>query len=639
MTTTTWHFRRKRPSDTARDPISSEFFADESVDDAARALVREAIQNSLDARQRNHSEPVEVRIFIGVNRGGALPSTIARFFEGVWPHLAARRSGLQSPPTARERCSFLTIEDFSTTGLEGDHEEWTPREGKANAFYTFFRAEAYSEKQGDDRGRWGVGKLVFPRSSRASAFFGLTVPRSTKQPMLMGRMILRHHDVGGHEFVPDAMFGVKKTLHDDPDFVTPCLDPLVLRDFRQAFELKRTTQPGLSVVVPWLDDEDAFTLDGLTKAIAAEYMLPILRERLTVLVEDGTRHHKLDRTALLAPSQKWIDDSLSALLALGAFASQVGTKDVIHVASADQTNAPKWPERALEDDLIASSRERLESGGAVAFQVPLTVFPKGGTPGRSHLRVHFLEADSSVTTLSPVFVREDITVTGVKGTRIPGYVSLVTIDDGPLATLLGDAENPAHTEWRHNTGGFRDKYKYPKAFLDFVRQAPANLFNTLFKGSEEDDHFALGSFFPDPHSAGDPRAKGRGDRTRQRPGGVTAVLPEIGKTPRQHGLRQVEGGFEVTPGDAGAPRPSLIRVRAAYDVRRGDPLKRYERFDFDVSSSSMDVTYEGLRLKLANENELLAEVTSDDFRLRVIGFDSNRDLYVRVTLPESSDER
>jgi hypothetical protein len=452
--------------------------------------------------------------------------------------------------------------------------------------------------------------------------------------MLMGRMILRHHEVGAREFAPDAMFGVKKTIHGDADFVTPCVDSSVLRDFRQAFSITRTTQPGLSVVVPWLDDEDSFSVDGLTKAIAAEYMLPILRGRLVIRVEDNTARHTLDREALLRSGQRWVDESSSELLTLGVFASRLDHATIVRVAPADQVNAPKWPDNPLSTKDIDASRERLESGAPVAFEVPLTVHPKAGTPSRAHFRVHLLRSSRDAISAHPVFVREDITVTGARGTRIPGYVALVTIDDGPLATLLGDAENPAHTEWRQNTRGFKEKYKYPRAFLDFVRNAPSNLYNALFEESAEDDHFALGSFFPDSLAERSARATGGTKKKQPILGGDIAPPPTIASRPRRHGLRQVDGGFEVTHGSPDAERPSQLLVRVAYDVRRGDPLKRYEPYDFDFSNSELTITSDGLRITMAHRNQLLAEVMSDTFLLRVTGFDSKRDLYVRVMLPE-----
>ena len=58
-----------------------------------------------------------------------------------------------------------------------------------------------------DRGGWGVGKTVFPRSSRLKAFFALTVRHDDRRRMLMGGAVLRSHRVGGKYFAPDGYFG------------------------------------------------------------------------------------------------------------------------------------------------------------------------------------------------------------------------------------------------------------------------------------------------------------------------------------------------------------------------------------------------------------------------------------------------
>lgn len=638
MSEATWHFRPKRPSDTARDPISSEFFADESVEDAARALVRESIQNSLDAHDKAGSHPVEVRITLRANGRGALPSAIAPFFSAIWPHVSAASSGLSNPPDPRERCSFLTIEDFGTSGLEGDPLGWIPKHGKTNSFYTFFRAEAYSEKEGDDRGRWGVGKLVFPRASRAHAFFGLTVPRSTEQPLLMGRMLLPHHDVDGVTYLPDAIFGIRQTVDGDDQFVAPCTNLQIIQAFREAFSVERRNEPGLSIVVPWLDEEEVFTSNEVAGAVAAEYMLPILRGDLIVTVSDGVSMHRLDPAALLRPSQHWLDESLHSLVSLGQFASQVQPNDVIHVARAEQANAPKWPEHPLSAEAARSARDKLERGQPVAFQLPLIVTPKEGRPSPACFRVHFLEAETSATN-APVFIREGITITNACGTKVPGLSCLVTIDDRALATLLGDAENPAHTEWRPNTRGFKQKYKYAKAYLDYVRGAPANLFKSLFGDELEEDRFALGTFFPDNRAVGDPRSDGGATRNKKRTFAPPPGTPPLPRKPRPYGLRKVSGGFEVTRGEPETERPAQLLIQAAYDVRQGDPLKRYEYFDFDFSSAEMLIHGEGVSLTRTDKNLIVARITADDFRIRVTGFDANRDVYVRVRVQERDDGR
>ena len=47
---TEWRFERKRFSQKSRQPMQASFFTTSSIDDDTHALVRESIQNSLDAR-------------------------------------------------------------------------------------------------------------------------------------------------------------------------------------------------------------------------------------------------------------------------------------------------------------------------------------------------------------------------------------------------------------------------------------------------------------------------------------------------------------------------------------------------------------------------------------------------------------
>ncbi len=67
----TWHCRPKSAGEKERNPVTGEYFDEESIDQPAQALVREAIQNILDARA--NGDAVTVRFYIsGV--AGALPA-------------------------------------------------------------------------------------------------------------------------------------------------------------------------------------------------------------------------------------------------------------------------------------------------------------------------------------------------------------------------------------------------------------------------------------------------------------------------------------------------------------------------------------------------------------------------------------
>ena len=56
-----WHFSKVNPRFKNREATQGEFF---SNDTELRAFIREAIQNSLDAKRAGASGPVAVRIFV-----------------------------------------------------------------------------------------------------------------------------------------------------------------------------------------------------------------------------------------------------------------------------------------------------------------------------------------------------------------------------------------------------------------------------------------------------------------------------------------------------------------------------------------------------------------------------------------------
>src|ERR1035437_10428859 len=57
-----WHFNTRRACDRMRDSANDAFFTAESLENLSEALIREGIQNSLDAATRGAANEREVRI-------------------------------------------------------------------------------------------------------------------------------------------------------------------------------------------------------------------------------------------------------------------------------------------------------------------------------------------------------------------------------------------------------------------------------------------------------------------------------------------------------------------------------------------------------------------------------------------------
>ena len=188
-----WHFNGRRACDRMRDSANDAFFTAESLENLSEALVREGIQNSLDAARRDagNVRQVRVRIRFVPSATPEVRSFLSQVFGSAKQNF---ERGLSRPDLGAlfgADCGFLVFEDFGTRGLTGDVTEWRLERAEQNAFFSFFRAEGRSGKSGENLGRWGIGKQVFPTASRLHAMFGLTVRADQPTRALMGSAVVK----------------------------------------------------------------------------------------------------------------------------------------------------------------------------------------------------------------------------------------------------------------------------------------------------------------------------------------------------------------------------------------------------------------------------------------------------------------
>ncbi|HBI47091.1 MAG TPA: hypothetical protein DDY78_30195, partial [Planctomycetales bacterium] len=507
-----WHFMTLRPGDTTREPIQGEFFATEAINNSATALVREGIQNSLDA-PRNGQLRVEIRVS-GTERAAAAKAA-EPFLDGAWPHLEAKPNGLRDVPSPQDPCQFLTFEDFGTVGLEGDPEQWHIEDGVENGFFNFFRADGHSDKSETDRGRWGVGKTVFPRSSRISTFWGVTVRASNARRLLMGRAILKSHQIGGTRYVPDGYFGDQGA----DQLTLPVQDADTIERFCQVFGLRRGAEPGLSLVVPCYA-ADELTAENLLHAVVEGYFHPILGGDLQVAVTgpDGAPQQLTADT--LVETVRRLNGTLATdmlpLLELAVWARDVVKEPIPTLNRPPAQKAPKWSADLVPPDMLRQFRQKLHAGERIAVRVPMPVREKGkGKETKWSFFDVFLVRDGTEERPRPLYIREGITITGVRGKTTRGISALVVVVDRPLATLLGDSENISHTEWQKEGSNYKDKYVFGPANLEFVSNSVAEIVRLVSETEEEADPAILIDLFSLPAEPDSPGAV----RTRQkRPG-------------------------------------------------------------------------------------------------------------------------
>ncbi len=645
MSTPRWHFSPRRPGTKARNSDSHKFFRSDAVEDIADSIVREGIQNSLDADCGDDPQNRK-RVSVRISFGECAWENAAEFFPGLFEHLHAMGEKIPHPPHPGEPVRYLVFEDFETTGLRGDPWEWDPQDDR-NAFFNFFRAEGITSKEGNQRGRHGVGKTVFSSASRSNSILGLT-HTAERGPFLMGSSTLAVHKLDQVSFDPDGWFGIDERIDNDP-FVVPVADRQVLKRFADSFGLRRGKNPGLSIVVPWVDE--SINPENVVYAVAKGFFWPILSNRLQVRVEFFDGSFEVinastfgDLLEKISNRNLAFSNDLKATVDLAIWAQSQQRSATIPLADAPESGrVPCWENSLLPDDLKENLRNSLNEGETIALRFQIRVGRKKTKRSEVPLESFdiFLKQDPACASGSIRFVRDGLMIPGVKSRPYPNHRALVIAEtregSSLLAQFLGDAENPAHTEWQESY--VHDKYLYPKDTLRYVTQSVPNLLKTLYEQKKEGDRTLWLDMFglPQPNELAPRRkapAKSAKDGTRSEP----ANLDVTPKRARRYSLQKIKNGFAIGSPGEGVEPPKTIDVRMAYDSRRGNPFKKYQKEDFDLASKSIRVNTEGAAVKSKSENHLVVEILNEKFLIEVSGFDPNRDLRIEARADSEEQE-
>lgn len=620
-----WHFRAMDRGEVHVDPVHDEFFKTQEIADA---LVRESIQNSLDARVPRSRAPVRVRFRFAAGMHALHPDAVREYFGGLEPHLDAAAKTIHTLlPRRDEAMPYLLIEDFGTRGLTGDPHvdpELQPDSEEKNDFFYFWRNVGRSGKGEVDRGRWGLGKAVFTVASRIRTIFGLTRRFDDGRSFLLGQSVLKTHVLDGQRIYPYGFFARFERRNGLP---LPIEDTILLDRFADDFGLHRL-DPGLSIVVPYFRD-DELSLDRVTASVVRQYFYPILRGDLVVDVADGARTQRIDAETIDGLSAG--EETVARACALARWA--LSQRDAERIALPEGGDAaPKWNERALAPAELSALRGRFAARERLAFRVPILVKRKKARPAASWFDV-YLERDEALRKPEHHFIRSLITIPEVRVNGETAVRALIVVEEPALSRFLGDAENPAHSDWSERADKIRTQYDHGASTLRFVKNSASFLAALLSRppaGRERDFLADLFSVDVDEESVHDGamapriaiRAAGSGSTGN-------AAGDDRGAGSGTVTIWRIADGFTIRGADAAVGRP--LHGEVAYRLRTGDPFRKHSPFDFDLlSDRGISVQSSGARLRVTSPNAFQFVPTEVKFQLSMKGFDPRRDLVVRV---------
>lgn len=631
---TQWVFEKLAGAAVRRDPNETQLFKTEQAEEGeyagTDALVREILQNSMDASTCHG--PVRIRLALHTSEDLPSRERLAHYFGRLEAPLKQREIRFNEHGVPLLDDGFLVCEDFGTRGLGGDPllSKDPPIGSKDRQdFFWFWRNIGRSGKTGDDLGRWGLGKTVYRAASQVGCMLGLTVRSQDSRELLMGQAVLKIHEHDGAEYVPEGYWcaGV-----NEAGLPLPVESPGDLARFRKEWKLSRKpSEPGLSVVVPYVASE----LEGskILQAICVHFFLPIIQGELIVDLEApkiGWVHLDKDTLGDWCRTLEWNGpkrtkrhvappiDFVKKCLMIQSQA--VPTKEL------GQTKLPELNEESFESDVLNDLRDQFASEKLVAVNVRMSLPRKSGDNLLGEVLV-FLQRQPDGERTDTYYVREGMTITKLNSRAgLRGIHAFVMVNKGPLASLLGDSEGPAHEDWDTSEDRPNRSWTKWKGRVKFCRKIVDELADLLTPQTKQADYELLSDFF----SIEKTEAPGRA-RTPNSNGTTPPNFESINQKPRWFRLDGRRGGFRIVsnPGQT-VPPNARLRVSVAYDLPSGNPLKKWSPFDFDLGKTTVELRGDGVEVKRLAGNVIRLTVLDEKFAFGADGFDLHRDLFIRI---------
>jgi hypothetical protein len=647
-----WKHRKKLKTDNTPDPTESAFFSNEAVGSISTALVREGDQNVLDEikeKVKAVDGPAKVKITHSGNKYAIVPAEAMNMLGDLIPHLKAEKNGIipSELPDFSMPMPYLLFEDFNTNGLEGDPGECLYNDyndtSKPHNFYFFWRAYGRSGKLANKMGSWGVGKSVFPAVSAINSFWALTIRESDKEAYLIGQSVLKTHDrtdqPAPYGYFPWGFYGV----FDEEDFAMPETSVSEIKKFQQLFRLKRKVadkkedrepETGVSIIIPYPKEE--VNAESLALATIKQFFYPILKgkleveiqyeDQLIVLKKDTLKKEveRLDFSKLPA-KETTSKDQLLSLFGMAEWMLQQKEEDHIRLHCTKPNRAYRWVKELFENVDLSELQKRFDNGEPLSFIIPVKHQPEGEQAELREFHA-YIQKDLTLQEPESIFIRDALTITGVKSLKRKGARGIVVISDRKLVTFFGQAEGPAHTGWHKDN--FRVKYENTDEIISFVQRSLQELYNKLQLPAQGLDTTLLSDYFftevPEAEDGND-GGKKKGKKKDKDPDFEPPT-----KRVKKYILTQLESdnGFKITNNPEAEELPEIITVKFAYDRPDGKPIEKYSMLDFNVKN--MKVAKTNVTVETQEKNVIEFTPTDKYFELKFTGFDQTSDLIVNL---------
>ena len=565
----------------------------------SETFVREAIQNSLDARLDPQKPVVVSFAFHSDGIGPRRP-----FLEQLIAH--RKRAGLDIPQEwTQGNVRWLLVEDFNSKGLSGSLTS------RISDFWNYWLNFGLSNKDGSGRGGRGIGRVTFLIASRIQCVIGYTRRAEDGSSAICGMAVLRAQEDGDalkstHAYLAESENDNIYTLHNSGGFHSRA---------RRAFSFKGYDEEhqsglGLAVLYPH-------------KELEPEGILAAAIENFAPAITNGTLSLKVDGRVLDSSSIDEIAQEIEGYLNDEAIRSNVARYlQLVRIAQDEKSPEKISLRNALKKDLeplretseIRVLQKKIADGEDVVLKVEFPLV-RGGIPRSVSLVASIGPASTGHKPIDRLF-REGMSLPDVRA-KNPGELDLVVlVGRGELARYLNFCEGKAHLDLLESKDVLQKLgdhgFDGPRA-KRLVKNLPTELRLLLTPDVTAPDAHVFDAFFPKPSDK--PGQKKKPDRPNDPPEPPPPPRPPVFK------VETLEDGLRIKANPAFLEWPVNLIVTIAY----ADGTRRPSWSPFDFKLEDLDIRHSDCDLTFT-KNKVKATNCGPDAEIEITGFDTKREL-------------
>lgn len=650
-----WKFDEIGPRETRTQSKNSQFFeSDQGSAGDAESLIRESIQNALDAKlPAANDKPVRVNISIGYFKRKSAES----LFHELNRHIFAAKENdkkdyLEPVPNS---VPYVLIEDFNTTGFDGSFDN--NDEHNKGSLVKFWWEEGLSDKKKGSGGSHGVGKVTLSEASASRAFFAYSIREADGKEVLFGFCRLGIHSVGNTKYREYARFGhctEQGALEPlTPDCNRDSAD--IMKAFKDASGVRRQ-EPGASILIPNID-EDVISIGLITEHVVLNFYLPIMKGLLEVKISDISS----DRTYIFNKDTQCeyfcerlpTDSNMFQKYELARFLLDKGGYFNLSPEFSFTESDKKVVKDCFSEECWEEMEQAYSSFHPVKIRVSMPLHPIASEKARGFMDFVIQRKQEGVTrnSIREVFrgevrIKSESKVGHSKADAILDIGSIKQNGEtNELSEFMKYCEDPGHTNWNSAINRRNEPKRYSQVWQkSLVLNAIGDLVS-LLEGEEKAsvENFADDIFVVTERvgSTNDARGQelGQGDEDADSPPTIPTVPGVSRASQPMFTISRSADGVIIRPTKAlkefGLPDKGIepVAIEFTYEML-GAPRSswsKYSRMEINLSDSSVyKIVREGIEIQSIDRNKVYVTPGSNEFLLNVSGFDTNRQLYVDV---------